>query len=272
MRLGVAGWPVAHSLSPVFQNAALHELGLCGWRYGRLPIPPDLFEETVRALPGAGYRGINVTLPFKEAALRLADEASDRARAIGAANTLLFEADGRIVSDNTDAPGLIESLPGGARMVTGHRALVLGAGGSARAAVWALCASGAADVQVWNRDPERARRLCDALGGRAVQRLEPADLLVNCTSVGLHPSDGLEGLPLEAGSLTAYAAVVDFVYRNGGTALTRAARERGTATVDGLELLVAQGALSFEQFTGLEAPQGVMRAALGLPPMPIGTG
>ena len=108
--LGVAGWPVAHSRSPAMQNAALAAAGLDDWRYVALPLPPELFAETVRALPAAGFRGINVTIPHKEAALALADRASDAAREIGAANTLTFEQGGAISADNTDAPGLLEAL------------------------------------------------------------------------------------------------------------------------------------------------------------------
>src|ERR1700733_8715861 len=130
-------------------NAALAAVGLTDWRYQLLPVPPELFAETVPALPGAGFRGGNVTIPHKQAALDLADEATERATAIGAANTLTFEA-GRIVADNTDAPALIAGLPFPA---AGRSALVLGAGGSARAAVWALLDAGADDVRVWNRTP-----------------------------------------------------------------------------------------------------------------------
>src|SRR3954471_15007162 len=111
-RLGVLGWPVAHSRSPAMQRAALRAAGLDGWDYQLLQVPPELFEETVRALPGAGFLGANVTIPHKEAALALATEATDRARAIGAANTLTFGAGGAIHADNTDAPGLIAALGG----------------------------------------------------------------------------------------------------------------------------------------------------------------
>jgi shikimate dehydrogenase len=111
--LGVLGWPVAHSRSPAIHNAALDWLGLADeWHYQRLPVPPALFEETVRALRAAGFAGANVTIPHKEAALALAGEASDTARKIGAANTLSFAADGTIVAENTDAPGLIAALGG----------------------------------------------------------------------------------------------------------------------------------------------------------------
>ena len=254
-RLGVLGWPVAHSRSPAIHAAAFAALGLDGWRYQLLPVPPELFAETVRALPGAGFVGANVTVPHKEAALALADEASATARAIGAANTLSFRADGSIAADNTDAPGLIAALP---VPVEGRSALVLGAGGSARAAVYALRAAGAREVAVWNRTRERAEALVGALGGRVAAEVEGADVLVNCTTVGL---DDAEALAVDEGALDGFGAVVDLVYRPGGTALVRAAQERGLPCVDGLEVLVQQGALSFEIWTGVAAPVDVMRDA-----------
>src|SRR4051812_30436363 len=123
--LGVAGWPVAHSRSPAMHNAALAAVGLDDWRYLRLPLPPARFAETVRALPAAGFRGINVTIPHKQAALALADAVSHTAAAVGAANTLTFEADGSVHADNTDVVGLLSSLP---RDPAGATVLVLGAG------------------------------------------------------------------------------------------------------------------------------------------------
>jgi shikimate dehydrogenase len=260
--LGVAGWPVAHSRSPRMQNAALAAAGLDGWRYLRLPLPPELFAETVRALPALGFRGINVTIPHKEAALALANSASATARAIGAANTLTFEDDGAIAADNTDAPGLIAALPEGFEPA-GRSALVLGAGGAARAAVHALLQAGAADVAVWNRTPERAVALAAELGARAVERPGLAEIVVNCTSVGLHDPDAtFKALPLHADSLGAGNLVVDMVYRSGGTRLLEAARTRGAGAVDGLEVLIAQGAASFERWTGRTAPRQAMRDAV----------
>ena len=259
MRLGVVGWPVAHSLSPVFQNAGLSAAGLTGWRYQRLPIPPARFAETVAALPEAGFRGVNVTLPHKQRAVAGADQVTPRARAIGAANTLVFGETGGVWADNTDAPGLIASLPVGAR---GRIALVLGAGGVARAAVWALLDAGAAEVRVWNRHPERAVSLAAELGATAVGEAAPADLLVNCTAHGLHGEGDLEGLPVGESELGGFGAVVDFVYRPGGTALGAAAGRVGVPFVDGLELLLAQGMLSFTLFTGRPAPEAEMRAAI----------
>jgi shikimate dehydrogenase len=255
--LGVTGWPVAHSRSPAMQNAALEAAGLTDWRYLALPLPPELFAETVRALPAAGFRGVNVTIPHKEAALALADEASAAARAIGAANTLTFE-DGRIVADNTDAPGLLSAM---GEPVAGRTALVLGAGGAGRAAAWALRTAGA-QVAVWNRSPDRARALAAQLGVQAVEVCERADVVVNCTSVGLAGAeDPFKALPIEADELGAGSLVVDMVYRDGGTRLLEAARTRGARVVDGLEVLVAQGAASFERWTGMEAPRVAMREA-----------
>jgi shikimate dehydrogenase len=264
MLFGVCGWPVAHSRSPVMHEAAYAALGLDGWRYLKLPLPPELFAEAVRALPAAGFRGVNVTIPHKEAALALAGEASDAAREIGAANTLTFKREGAIHADNTDAPGLIAAL-GEAWDPAGRSALVLGAGGAARAAVWALVRAGAADVAVWNRSPERARAIAGQLGARAVEQPGEAEIVINCTSVGLGDEAApFKALPLQADSLGAGSCVVDMVYRDGGTRLLEAARTRGADVIDGLEILVAQGAASFERWTGRAAPREAMREAVGV--------
>jgi shikimate dehydrogenase len=256
----VLGWPVAHSRSPAIQNAALAAAGLTGWRYQLLPAPSELLIEIVHALPGAGFAGANVTIPHKEAALALARAPTDRARAIGAANTLTFGPDGEIAADNTDAPALVAALPFPA---AGRTALVLGAGGSARAAVWAMLDAGASQVAVWNRTPGRARELAAALGAEAVAQLEPADVLINCTAVGLDGGDPFVALPLAPEDLARYGCVVDLVYTGAGTILIDRARALGVPVVDGLELLIGQGALSFARFTGEAAPVDAMRAAIG---------
>ena len=259
-RLGVVGWPVAHSRSPAIQNAALEAVGLTDWRYQLLPVPPELFAETIRALYRAGFRGVNVTIPHKEAALATATDPSARAAAIGAANTLVFEPGGRIEADNTDAPGLISALP---FSPAGRTALVLGAGGSARAVVWALLDAGASEVRVWNRTSERAIALTAELGGVAVGAAASADLLVNCTASGLDPGqDTFKTLPIDADDLHGYECVVDLVYTDTETPLVQAARARRVRVVGGRELLVRQGALSFQQFTGRAAPVDVMRRAV----------
>jgi shikimate dehydrogenase len=249
---GVLGFPVRHSRSPTMMNAAFAELGL-DWRYVKLPVPPERFVETVRALPGSGYRGANVTTPHKLAAHRLADELSEAARAIGAANTLSFQ-DGGIVADNTDAGGLLDAL-GEPVPAT---ALVLGAGGAGRAAVWALRQAGAR-VAVWNRTPERAAALAEEFGVRRAERPEPAELVVNATSVGLAGETADETLGLT--TIAAPAILVDLVYGSQATGLSRWAAARGARVVDGLEVLVRQGARSLERWTGRPAPLEVMRNA-----------
>jgi len=254
---GVLGWPVRHSRSPALHEAGYRAVGLDDWRYQLLPVPPELFDETVRGLPAAGFVGANVTIPHKEAALALADEATDAARAIGAANTLTFQ-HGRIHADNTDAPGLLDALPFDPASCT---AVVLGAGGSARAVVWALVNAGAAEVLVWNRTSARAERLCAEIGGRTIQApLPAADLLVNTTSVGLRGEDPFQALPL-TDAINGYPCLVDLVYGSGPTALVSAAQAAGATVVDGLEILVRQGARSFAQWTGRPAPLDVLRVA-----------
>jgi shikimate dehydrogenase len=253
---GVLGFPVGHSRSPAMMNAAFRQLGL-DWRYFRLPLPPERFEEAARALPGSGYRGANVTIPHKLAAHALADELSDPARAIGAVNTLTFKEDGGIAGDNTDAGGLLDAI---GEPVSGT-ALVLGAGGAARAAAWALAQAGA-EVTVWSRTSERAAELAADLGVGHSERPGPSELLVNATSVGLRAGDTLEGLPLVDARV-----VVDLVYGADPTPVVQWAEERGARVVDGLEVLVRQGARSLALWTGEEPPVEVMRRAVLQPPV-----
>ncbi len=270
-RLAVLGQPISHSRSPAMHSAALAELGLAGeWSYEAIEVAPASFASRVRAMEGDGFVGANVTVPHKLAALELADEASDAARAIGAANTLSL-GDGRIVADNTDAQGFLDSLPW---QPAGRRALVLGAGGAARAAVWALSAT-EGEVSVWNRTLERAERLAEEFGASVVRpeggalSLAGFELLVNATSVGMGTSaDAVAGSDLKALNLAADAIgetqlVVDLAYGPLPTELTRAAKERGVAVVDGLEVLVRQGAASLRIWTGQEPPIETMRRAAG---------
>lgn len=271
-RLGVVGWPAAHSLSPLIQNAALRDAGMgADWRYQLLPMPPELFGETVRALSAVGFRGVNVTIPHKRAALALADAAGESARGSGAANTLLFEPDGLIQAENSDAPALIAALSARTE-IRGSSVVVLGAGGSARTAVWALSQAGAREIAVWNRTPARARELADACGARALAGAPPrqGEVLINCTAAGLDGGDQLAQLGLSAQALTGWGVVVDYVYRPGGTDLANGARAAAVPCVDGLELLVGQGAISFELFTGRSGRDAgrAMRAALAISSVP----
>jgi shikimate dehydrogenase len=255
---GVLGFPVGHSRSPAMMNAAFAELGL-DWHYVKLPVPPERFAETVRALPGSGFAGANVTVPHKLAAHDLAHERTPAAAAIGAANTLTFT-DGIVEADNTDAAGFLDAI---GDPPAGLRALVLGAGGAARAVVWALREGGAAEVTVWNRTPDRAEALARDLGARQIRRPEPSDLLVNATPVGLGPSDSLAELGLDI--LDPPPLVVDLVYGDEPTPVERWASRAGGRVVGGLEVLVRQGARSVERWTARSAPIEAMRAAASSP-------
>jgi shikimate dehydrogenase len=258
----VAGWPVAHSRSPAMHNAAFRALGLDGWLYLRLPLPPEVFAEAVRALPASGYRGINVTIPHKEAVLAVADTTTPTATAIGAANTLSFSPEGAIEADNTDAQGFLDAL---GEPLSGRSILVLGAGGAARAVVWAARQAGAREILVWNRTTERARLVAADFDAEAVDRPRPVDVVVNTTSVGLNGSAG--DLPLDTAGDP--ELVADLVYGPADPPVTAWARDRGSRVTDGLEVLVRQGALGFVRWTGEDAPLDVMREAVracGSPP------
>ena len=258
-RLAVLGHPVGHSRSPAMHGAALAELGLGEeWSYEAIDVAPDAFEARVRAMPGEGFVGANVTVPHKGAALALADELSEAAREIGAANTLVFS--GReIRAENTDAEGLLRSLP---ESPARTRALVLGAGGAARAVVWALLREGAS-VDVWNRTELRSHDLCAELGGEPVAEPEQESygLIVNSTAVGLRGESSFGELPLAAEGFRPGQVVLDMVYGGAPTELLRAAGDAGATVVDGIEVLVQQGGLSLEIWTGRPAPLDTMRAA-----------
>jgi shikimate dehydrogenase len=272
-RLAVIGYPVGHSRSPAMHNAALAALGLDGeWSYGAIEVAPEQFEELVRTLPGDGFAGANVTVPHKLLALGLADSASVAAQEIGAANTLVFGPEG-IHADNTDAGGLVASLP---ESPQGRSALVLGAGGAGMAAVWALGALGA-KVGLWNRTPARAETVRIEVTERAEQfeveievgvvapevdlDLSGFELIVNTTAVGLGGEDPFAHLPLRRDGFVPGQVVVDMVYSDTPSTLLDAAAAAGARTVDGIEILVQQGALSFEIWTGRKPPLDVMRAA-----------
>jgi shikimate dehydrogenase len=242
-------------------RAAFAELGLEGWSYQRLPVPTELFAELLAALPAAGFVGVNVTLPHKQAALAAADTATRTAREIGAANTLSFRSDGSLEAENTDAPGLLAAI---GEPLAGRSAVVLGAGGTARAAAWALREAGAG-VAVWNRSADRARALARELSVEQIERPRAAEVLVNATTVGMderHTIDEvLSRLALDSDVLARSGTVVDFAYTRSPTALLIKARQLGRQTVDGLDILVAQGGLSFERWTGMAPPLGTMRRA-----------
>ncbi|WP_439816632.1 shikimate dehydrogenase [Zavarzinia sp. CC-PAN008] len=254
---GVMGWPVGHSRSPFIHNHWLATYGIDG-AYLPLAVQPQDFEQAMRALPLLGFRGANVTVPHKEAALACADEVDAVARRIGAANTLVVTADGRIRATNTDAFGFIENLreraPGADLAVP---AVVLGAGGAARAVIVALLDAGAPQVVLANRGRARAEALAESLGGaiRVVDwadraaALEGAGLLVNTTTLGMA---GQPALDLDLAALPHQALVTDIVYTPLMTPLLAAAQARGHRVVDGLGMLLHQARPGFAAWFGTE--------------------
>jgi len=253
---GVLGWPIGHSRSPRLHGHWLARYRIEGY-YIPIALPPERFERGLLSLPGLGFRGVNVTIPHKEAALALATEATERAREIGAANTLTFGPDGAIHADNSDAYGFIANLrqeaPGWS--ATAGPALVLGAGGAARAVVAALLAEGCRQVRVANRTAERAEALRDHFGQGVVPvdwstvaaAARDAATVVNTTSLGM---GGEAAVPLDLGAVPPAALVTDIVYGAEPTPFVRAARARGLVAVDGLGMLLHQGVPGFERWFG----------------------
>ncbi len=261
---GVAGWPVRHSLSPLIHAAWLADAGVDG-AYVPFAVPPGRFAAFVEGLRGGAVRGLNVTLPHKEAAFALADRRSGAAEAAGAANLLLFEPDGSVAADNTDGAGLVGALEA-ADALRGP-ALVLGAGGAARGAVAALLLRGM-EVRVANRTRARAEALADGLpalrafGWEALDAAaDGAALVVNATRAGL---EGDGAIPLPWDRLAPGAAAMDMVYAPLRTPFLRAAEARGLATVDGLAMLLGQARPSFAAFYGVQPPAEVDVRALCL--------
>ncbi|HEY1707615.1 MAG TPA: shikimate dehydrogenase [Rhizomicrobium sp.] len=254
---GIAGWPVAHSLSPRLHGHWLAKHKIDG-AYVPMPVSREGFASVLNALQAIGFAGINVTVPHKEAAFALAHEVDDAARAAGAANLLVFR-EGRILGRNTDAPGFAAALKQalGAKVVRNQAAVVLGAGGAARAVVLALSSLGAVEIRIVNRVRHRAEMLAATMKPfvqaklTVVDRVDATDdaaLLVNATSAGMHGNAPLD-IPLEA--LPKSAAVCDIVYNPLETDLLKYARTQGHRTVDGLGMLMHQAVPSFEAFFGV---------------------
>jgi shikimate dehydrogenase len=252
---GIILHPAGHTLSPLIHAAAYAELGLDA-RYHAFDVPLERVRDAVAGMRGLGLRQLSVSLPLKEAVLALADRASDAARAIGAANTLTRVGEA-LVADNTDWIGVVRSLePLGSWR--GARALVLGAGGAARATVYALRQLGA-QVRVHARTRARAEKLAGDLGAELAPADSPWDLLINATPVGMHPETG--STPFELGRLNSAGTVLDLVYRPLETRLLREARARGCRTLDGLDMLVHQAVEQIRLWSGRSASAAPLRAA-----------
>jgi shikimate dehydrogenase len=252
----VLGHPIHHSRSPRLHGHWLRRYGIRG-HYVPLDVAPADLEDALRAMPKLGFVGANVTIPHKEAALRLADASSDRAALIGAANTLTFQADGKIFADNTDGYGFMENLRAGASdwRADAGPAAVIGAGGAARAVITALLDAGVPEIRLTNRTRSRAETLRGEFGTRirvfdwvqAGNALDGAALAVNTSSLGM---TGKPDLRVPMDGLTADAVVTDLVYTPLDTNFLKTARGQGCRTVDGLGMLLHQAVPGFERWFG----------------------
>jgi shikimate dehydrogenase len=254
-RAFVCGHPIAHSRSPLIHGHWLEELGITG-SYERIDVAPNDFPDFLSRIGREGFTGGNVTLPHKEAAFRAVERRDRAAEAIGAVNTVWFEADGVLCGGNTDAYGFAANLDEEApQWGEGRCAVVLGAGGAARAVIHALKERGYDDIRLVNRTLPRADELAgrfgpgvSAHGWESVARLLPsADLLVNTTSLGMK---GAPELDIDLQPLPAQAVVADIVYVPRETALLKAAKARGLATAEGLGMLLHQAVPGFERWFG----------------------
>ena len=259
---GILGWPVGHSLSPAMHNAAFRALDL-NWVYLAFGVEPDRVTTAVEGLAAAGCRGLNVTIPHKTSVLAACSSRSAAVEAIGAANTLVPDGSRGFSAENTDAEGFLRALDEAVgEDVAAGRVLLIGAGGAGRAVAHAVRTRGG-HLLVANRTAERAAALGevvpftrDALNQAAAH----ADLVVNASSLGMGTDEVPGELPLDG--ITADLVVNDLVYRPGGTPWLAAAAARGARTVDGLGMLLHQGAAAFELWTKRTAPVAAMRAAL----------
>ncbi|MGF7174511.1 shikimate dehydrogenase [Azospirillum doebereinerae] len=255
---GVMGWPIGHSRSPRLHGHWLERYGIDG-AYVPLAVPPERAEQAIRALPALGFRGCNVTVPFKEIAFRTVDRLDATARRMGAVNTIVVHADGTLEGGNTDGFGFLENVKAGCRDWSAEQgpAVVIGAGGAARAVAVALLDAGAPEIRLVNRTRARAEELAADIGGPIavvdwVSRetaLEGAALLVNTTTQGMtgHPP-----LDLDLRALPVAAVVNDIVYTPLDTPLLVAARSRGNRAVDGLGMLLHQARPGFQAWFGVE--------------------
>ena len=271
--VGLFGWPVTHSISPQMHNAAFVARQM-NWRYLAFGVSPDQVPEAVAALPALGLRGVNVTVPHKQAVMPHLQHWTPAAEAIGAVNTIVVEEDGQLTGDNTDGAGFIADLQAHNVEPEGKRALVIGAGGSSRAVVYGLAEAGAESVKILNRTVAKAVDLAatmqsyfpeinisgasfpDDVTGSSLD----ADLIVNCTSLGMEPL--VEGLPWEENvEFRADQIVYDLVYNPAMTRLLQLASTDGATAIGGLGMLVYQGAIAWEKWTGETAPVDVMQQA-----------
>ncbi len=252
---GVMGWPVAHSRSPQLHGYWLHKYAIDG-AYLPLAVDPRNIEPALRALPMLGFRGCNLTVPHKELAMKIVDSLSQRAKRVGAVNTVVVQDDGSLFGDNTDGYGFLENLKSGAPAYKASNgpAVVIGAGGAARAVLAALIDDGVSDIRLTNRTRSRAESLAEEFGTARVveweersQALDGAALVVNASTLGM---TGQPPLEIDLSSLPKTAVVNDIVYSPLVTDLLKTAKNQGNVAVDGIGMLLHQARPGFEAWFG----------------------
>ena len=271
---GVIGWPVRHSLSPPMHNAAFAALGL-NWVYVPFAVAPERVGEAMAAVQALDLAGLNVTIPHKMAVLEHLDELGPEAEALQAANTIILR-EGRLIGRNTDGAGFLRSLREIGGEVAGRPVALIGAGGSARSVALAVCQAGASRLSIVNRTVSKAEALAEMIGrlapacrieavaledSAAQEAVSGAEVVIDSTAVGMYPHHEVAPV-VPADWLQDHQIVCDLTYNPRQTTLLRAAAGRGARTLDGTGMLVHQGALAFEYWTGQPAPVEVMRTAL----------
>ena len=270
--LGVIGAPIAHSLSPIIQNAALHEAGL-DYVYTAFPVHREALASAVCGLRDAGVAGFNVTIPFKTEIMPLLDALSEDAQRIRAVNTVVIASDGTMTGHNTDVTGFMAGFAARGIGLAGKRTVLIGAGGAARAALWGLLRSGVSSVCIGVRNLAKGKALCTdfaADGTLAVYCFDDphfrdvlctADIVVQTTPIGMSPqTDAMP--PVDPAAISPSAAVYDLIYTPAETAFLRAAAAHGCTTINGETMLVMQGAEAFSLWTGVRPNTDLMQRVL----------
>lgn len=258
--IGVIGYPIEHSLSPLMQNVAIAESGL-DYVYTAMLVEPDKIEEAIKGLRAINYRGVNVTIPHKINVIPFLDEIDDNAKMIGAVNTILFEKD-RTKGFNTDSIGFIHSLFNHKVPIRGQHAMLLGAGGAARAVIWGLIKEGIASITIGVRNPAKAQKLAEAFNAYLKidvvnwesnvfdEKLANISLLINATPLGMMPNIA-EKPPIQWEKIKNRIVAYDLIYNPAITAFLHEAQQNGHQIINGAEMLVEQGAESFRIWTGI---------------------
>lgn len=273
--VGLIGWPVAHSKSPLMQNAALAAAGIDA-AYVPLPVAPEQVGDAVIGLRALGFRGVNVTIPHKMAVLPFLDSLTPEAEVVGAVNTIRVEGDGSLTGHNTDCLGAVRAVEQDGTPVAGRHVVVLGAGGAGRGVAAGVALAGAAAVTVLNRTVDKAQRLVEELGGRlrplgvsprwsagspdgSTIDWSTVDIVMQMTSIGMEDNPGV---PVDPSLLHPEIHLLEAVYAPAETDFLRACRAKGLRTSDGLSMLLEQGAAAFEFWFDIPPDRDVMRAAL----------